>query len=128
PMTFAANLGLDRMIDMLHGLGANDVESAIGRAVLQGRIPTARMLHDWMGKPVPPEDSFGGPAYTLSVSGTALLFELGLKVRNASGKRLAAVDVLLCSDSRRPAAKHALLEMNEKHVHELPDNPPLELH
>lgn len=37
PMTYAANLGRDRIIRMLHGLGATDLESAAGRAALQGR-------------------------------------------------------------------------------------------
>lgn len=128
PMTFAANVGRDRIIDLLHELGAQDLESAIGRAVLQGKIPTARKLHDWLGRPVPPEDMLGGPAYTLSVSGTALLFELGAKVYAPDGRRLAPVDVVLFSDSRKPAAKHAILEMYAKHGFAFPDTPTMALH
>ena len=41
PMTYAANLGRDRIIRMLHKLGARDTEWALGRAVLQGKIDTA---------------------------------------------------------------------------------------
>ena len=37
PMTYAANLGRDRIIRLLHGHGARDFESAAGRAVLQGK-------------------------------------------------------------------------------------------
>src|SRR5688500_18467333 len=35
PLTYAANLGRDRIIKMLHELGATDLISAVGRAVLQ---------------------------------------------------------------------------------------------
>lgn len=35
PMTYAANLGRDDIIRMLHGLGAIDLASAMGRAALQ---------------------------------------------------------------------------------------------
>ena len=69
PMTYAANLGRDRIIAMLHGLGATDLESALGRAALQGKVDTARMLHAMLGKPPPPNGALGGPAYTLSVDG-----------------------------------------------------------
>jgi len=54
PMTYAANLGRDRIIRMLHALGARDTEWALGRAVLQGKIATARMLHEMLGSPEPP--------------------------------------------------------------------------
>jgi hypothetical protein len=39
PMTFAANLGRDRLIRLLHQHGARDHESAAGRAALQGMGP-----------------------------------------------------------------------------------------
>ena len=67
PMTYAANLGRDRIIRMLHKLGARDTEWALGRAVLQGKIDTARMLHEMLGSPEPPETALAGPGYTLSV-------------------------------------------------------------
>ena len=54
PMSYAANLGRDRIIRMLHALGARDTEWALGRAVLQGKIATARMLHEMLGSPEPP--------------------------------------------------------------------------
>src|SRR5688500_3834969 len=41
PMTYAANLGRDGIIRVLHSLGARDLDSAAGRAVLQGKIDTA---------------------------------------------------------------------------------------
>jgi hypothetical protein len=128
PMTYAANLGRDRIIRMLRELGAKDLLSACGRAVLQSKIDTARMLHEMLGKPKPPADSLGGPAYTLSASGTAFLLEAGADVYDENGNVLAAVDVVLCSDSRKPAAKHQILEMYVAHGLELPETPVMALH
>ena len=108
PMSYAANLGRDRIIEMLHDLGATDLESAIGRATLQSKIETARKLHGMMGAPIPPDGALGGPAYTLSVAGTALMFEFGARVRDADGNRIAPVDVVLETDGRNPAAKRQI--------------------
>src|SRR5207247_8612177 len=80
PMSYAANLGRNEIIKLLPDLGAKDHLSAAGRAVLQSKIDTARMIHEMMGSPPVPEDALGGPAYTLSVSGTAFLFEFGARV------------------------------------------------
>ncbi len=128
PMSYAANLGRDRIIEMLDKLGATDHHHALGRATLQGKIATARMLHAMMGGRRPPEDALDGPAYTLSVPGTALMLELGAPVRDPNGKRLAPVDVVLESDSRNPGAKHQILEMYVAHGLELPDTPIMALH
>lgn len=128
PMTYAANLGRDRIIKALYELGARDLASAVDRAVLQGKIETARMLHQLMGSPPPPEDALGGPAYTLSATGTALVLELGGKAVDENGKRLAPVSVVLETDSRKPAAKHEILELYVKHGLTLPDTPVMALH
>jgi hypothetical protein len=128
PMSYAANLGRNKIIAMLHSLGAKDHMSATGRAVLQSKIDTARMLYAMMGSPPVPEGALGGPAYTLSVSGTALIFEFGAKVYNAQGKRLASVDVVLETDSRKPSAKHQILEMYVQHGLVLPDTPTMAIH
>lgn len=128
PLSYAANLGRDRIITMLKDLGATDLEHALGRATLQSRIDTARMLHRMLGAPRPPADSLGGPAYTLSTSGTALMLELGAPVRGPSGERLAPVDVVLETDSRNPEAKHEILELYARHGLELPDTPMMALH
>ena len=81
-----------------------------------------------MGRPEPPDDCLGGPAYTLSLSGTALMFELGARVHDDAGKPIAPVDVVLESDSRKPEAKHQILEMYVKHGLVLPDTPTMALH
>src|SRR5688572_14787941 len=72
PMSYAANLGRNQIIKMLYQLSATDLVSAIDRATLQSKIDTARMLHEMMGSPLPPEGALDGPAYTLSATGTAL--------------------------------------------------------
>lgn len=128
PMSYAANLGRDRIIDVLLELGATDLETAVGRAALQGQVETARRLHQRLGAPTPAVESLGGPAYTLSVSGTELMLELGAPVRDAEGHGIAPVDVVLESDSRNPAAKHAILEMYVAQGLELPDTPAMALH
>jgi Ankyrin repeat len=48
-MTYAANLGRDRIVRLLHSRGAKDLESAAGRAALQGKTemdPNARVAVD----------------------------------------------------------------------------------
>ena len=128
PMSYAANLGRDRIIRMLYELGATDVGYALERASLQGKVETARMLYEMGGKPAVPDDALSGPAYTLSTSGTALMFELGARVYDAMGKRVASVDLVLETDSRDPDAKHTILEMYVQHGLVLPDTPTMALH
>jgi len=81
-----------------------------------------------IGAPRPPADALGGPAYTLNVAGTALMFEFGAQVRDENGKQLTPVDVVLETDSRNPSAKHQILEMYAAHGFELPDTPTMALH
>jgi len=128
PLSYAANLGRDEIIRLLHDLGATDLKHAIDRATLQSKIETARMIHKMMGSPLPPEGCLSGAAYTLSASGTALMFELGAKVRNKDGTRLAPVDVVLETDSRNPTMKHQILEMYARNGLVLPDTPTMALH
>ncbi len=128
PMSYAANLGRNEIIEALIQLGARDFESAIDRATLQSQIDTARKLYARMGAPRLPEDPLDGPAYTLSASGTALMLELGAQVRDANGRRLAPVAVVLETDSRKPSAKHEILEMYVRHGLELPDTPAMAVH
>ena len=79
PMTYAANLGRDRIIRLLHSHGARDFESAAGRAALQGKTETVHLIYDLAGRPSLDKLSLAGPAYTLSVEGTAALFALGVR-------------------------------------------------
>jgi len=128
PMSYAANLGQDAIIEMLRGLGASDVQKAFERACLQDQVGTARKLHAMMGSPRPADDELWRPAYTLKVASTELLFELGARVYDDRGRRLAPVDVVLETDSRDPAAKHRILELYAEHGLTLPDTPAMALH
>lgn len=128
PMSYAANLGRERIVRLLHEMGATDHALALDRATLQSQIDTARLLHGWVDKPRPAAEALNNPAYTLSPSGTALMLELGAPVVDAEGKRIAPVDVVLETDSRIPQAKHEILEMYVRHGLTLPDTPTMALH
>ena len=128
PMSYAANLGRDRIIRMLHELGATDLESAAGRAALQGETETVRMIYDLAGHPSLDSGTLAGPAYTLSVAGTAVLFTLGARVVEAEGVDRNTMENLLGTDSRNPPAKHRILEMYVEHGFEPPDTPVMALH
>jgi hypothetical protein len=128
PMSYAANLGQDAIIEMLREVGASDVEQAFERACLQGQIETARKLHRTMGGPRPPDGALSGPAYTLNVAGTALLLELGARVIDERGRCVAPVAVVLETDSRDPSAKHRILDLYAEHGLLLPDTPTMAVH
>ncbi len=128
PMTYAANLGRDAIIALLVECGATDLLPALDRALLQGQVATARMLHSMAGRPLPPPSALDGPAYTLNEAGTALALEFGARVRDNDGKSVAPVDVVLQTDSRKPLAKHAILELYAQHGYVFPDTPMMAFH
>jgi hypothetical protein len=128
PMTYAANLGRDRIIRFLHSRGAKDLQPAAGRAALQGKTDTVHLIYELAGKPSLEELSFAGPAYTLSVEGTAVLFALGARLVGPEGVDRNTMEHLLGTDSRNPAAKHRILEMYVEHGFEPPDTPVMALH
>ena len=128
PMTYAANLGRDGIIRLLHSHGARDLESAAGRAALQGHAATVRMIYDLAGRPSLEKWTLAGPAYTLSVEGTAVLFTLGARLVGPDGVDRNTMEHLLGTDSRNPPAKHRILEMYVEHGFEPPDTPVMALH
>jgi hypothetical protein len=128
PMTYAANLGRDRIIRLLHERGARDLETAAGRAALQGETGTLHMIYDLAGRPPIDDGALAGPAYTLSVEGTAALLALGARVVGPAGVDRNTMEHLLGTDSRNPAAKHRILEMYVEHGFEPPDTPVMALH
>jgi hypothetical protein len=128
PMSYAANIGRDRIIRLLYDLGARDLEYALDRAVLQSRIGTAALLHELLGKPTPPDDAFGGAAYTLSVPGTEFLFAVGARVRLDDGRQSAPVETAIGSDSRNPDAKRRILALYAEHGYVYPDTPIMAFH
>jgi Ankyrin repeat len=126
PMSYAANLGRDRIIAMLRDLGAADLQSAFDRAALQGRIETARQLYAMGARPE--RDAVMGPAETLNGSGLAFLLDLGAPLSDQEGNPLAPVAMMLQTYSRNPSGKHQCLELSAQHGIELPDTPPMAVH
>jgi hypothetical protein len=126
PMSYAANLGRTRIIDALRALGARDVQHAFERAVLQGRIDTAKQLAAMGARPV--RGSVMGPCETQSSEGLAFLLEHGAEIADEEGNPLAPVGVVLETYCRNPAGKHACLELLARHGVEMPGTPPMALH
>jgi len=126
PMSYAANVGQDAIIRMLHELGAADVQHAFDRACLQGKIETARRLYDMGARPAP--GSILGACETLNDAGMTFLLELGAELADDKGDRLAPVALLLQTYSRYPKGKHRCLELVVEHGIQLPDTPVMAVH
>jgi len=126
PMSYAANLGRDRIIKMLRDLGACDLQHAFDRACLQGKVETAQRLHAMGARPE--VDAVMGPCETQSGPGLALLLELGAKISDEHGNRLAPVALVLETYCRNPRGKHQCLELFVENGIVLPDTPPMALH
>lgn len=126
PMSYAANVGQDRIIHMLREMGAQDLQHAFDRACLQGKIETARRLYEMGARPTP--GCVMGPCETLNDAGLALLLEMGAQFADANGDRLAPVALLLETYSRYPEGKHRCLELAASLGIDLPDTPVMALH
>jgi hypothetical protein len=126
PMSYAANLGRDRIIAMLRDLGAADLQFAFDRACLQGKLNTARQLYAMGARPV--LDSVMGPAETQNSSGLKLLLDLGASISDQNGDKLAPVAMVLQTYCRNPDGKHKCLELFAKHGIDLPDTPTMAVH
>ena len=125
PMSYAANLGRDRIIAMLHDQGAADIQFAFDRACLQGQLNTARRLVDMGARPV--AGSVMGPCETLSASGLGFLLGIGAELSDEHGDRLAPVGMILETYGRNPLGKHQCLELIAERM-PLPDTPPMAVH
>jgi hypothetical protein len=126
PMSFAANLGRERIIAMLRGMGAEDVQHAFDRACLQGRIETARQLHAMGARPS--QGSVMGCFETQNADGLELLLALGADVADEHGNRIAPVSMVLGTYCRNTDGKHRCLELCAEHGVALPDTPPMAVH
>lgn len=126
PMSYAANLGRHRIIAMLRGLGATDLQHAFDRACLQGQLDTARQLYAMGARPA--IDSVMGPAETQNGPGMELLLELGAAISDEHGNRLAPVAMVLQTYGRNPEGKHRCLELFAEHGIDLPDTPAMAVH
>lgn len=126
PMSYAANLGRDRIIEMLHELGAKDVQFAFERACLQGEIETARLLYRKGARPV--DGSVMGPCETLNPAGLELQLKMGARFCDERGDRLAPGALILETYCRNPQGKHECLQMIDRLGIELPDTAPMAVH
>jgi hypothetical protein len=126
PMSYAANLGRDRIIEMLRGLGAEDVQFAFDRAVLQGQIETARRLHAMGAQPQ--RGAVMGPCETQNADGLTFLLESGAVLEGEPGRPLTPIGLLLETYSRDPEGKHRCLEIMIRHGVVVPDTPTMALH
>jgi hypothetical protein len=126
PMSYAANVGQDAIIQMLREMGETDVQHAFDRACLQGQLDTARKLHAMGARVIP--GSVMGPCETLNDEGLALLFELGAELADEHGDRLAPVALILETYCRGPEGKHRCLDLVAARGVELPDTPPMAMH
>ena len=127
PMTYAANVGRNEIIRLLHSQGARDHQSAAERAALQSKVDTVHLVYELAGRPLE-QLSLAGPAYTLSVAGTAVLLTLGARPLGPDGVDRNTMEHLLGTDSRNPDAKHRILEMYVEHGFDPPDTPVMALH
>jgi hypothetical protein len=126
PMSYAANVGQDQIIQMLREMGATDLQHAFDRACLQGKIESARRLHAMGAQPTP--GCVMGPCETLNDTGLAFLLELGAELADEHENRLAPAAMLLQTYSRYPEGKHRCLEQVAEHGVELPDTPVMAVH
>jgi len=126
PMSYAANVGQNEIIALLHAMGAEDLQHAFDRACLQGQLGTARRLHAMGARVVP--GLVMGPCETLNADGLALLFELGAELADAHGDRLAPVALLLQTYCRGPEGKHRCLDLMIERGIVLPNTPPMAMH
>ncbi|MGH9887841.1 MAG: ankyrin repeat domain-containing protein, partial [bacterium] len=126
PMSYAANLGRTRIIDMLRSLGATDLGHAFDRACLQGELDAARQLFAMGARPAP--NALMGPAETLSADGMRFLLEMGADVSYVDPDHHGVAGMVLETYNRGPQGKHECLELLARHGVELPDTPPMAVH
>jgi hypothetical protein len=126
PMSYAANLGRTRIIEMLRQLGAADLDHAFDRACLQGELDAARQLYAMGARPK--RTALLGPAETLSPSGMAFVLEHGADARSVPDDGGTSAALVLETYSRDPEGKHACLELLAQYGVELPDTPTMAFH
>lgn len=126
PMSHAANLGRLEIVQALSALGAKDHQHAYDRALLQGRIETARWLHAHGARLLP--GIVMGCCETLNAAGFELVTALGAPLTDAKGDPHAPLALVLGTYARNPAGKHAILESFAQRGYPLPDTPLMAFH
>jgi hypothetical protein len=126
PMTFAANLGRLDIVQCIAGLGARDFQTALERAVLQGKIECARWLLDRGARLTP--GMIMGPCETLNPAGVRFLSDAGAPFTDEHGDRLAPLTLVLETYGRYPGGKHEILRQFADLGYALPDTPIMAFH
>ena len=126
PMSHAANLGRLEIIQAVAALGARDYQHAFGRALLQGKLETARWLHGHGAKLEP--GIVMGACECLNPAGLGFLADLGAPFTDDQGDRLAPLGLVLETYGRNPVGKHAVLKLFAGQGYTFPDTPMMAFH
>src|SRR6185503_10895087 len=126
PMSHAANLGRLEIIKAVAELGARDFQHAFDRALLQGKLESARWLHEHGAKLEP--GIVMGSCETLNPAGLGFLAELGAPFTDGKGDRMAPLALALETYGRNPAGKHEVLKIFAQQGYVFPDTPMMAFH
>ena len=126
PMSHAANMDRLDMVKAIAALGAKDYYHAFDRALLQGRIETAKWLHE-QGVPLAP-GLIMGSCETLNERGFEFLDDAGAPITDHKGDKLAPLTLVLETYGRKPASKHAILQRFRARGYQWADTPLMAFH
>ncbi len=126
PLSYAANVGRDRIVRALLQQGAKDIQYAFNRACLQGKLSTAAILRDAGAQPE--RGIVMGPCETLNADGLEYLLSNGAEFVDSDGDQLAPLGLLLQTYCRFPSGKHRCLRLVTAAGITLPDTPVMALH
>ncbi|MGI9384695.1 MAG: ankyrin repeat domain-containing protein, partial [Methyloligellaceae bacterium] len=126
PLPCAVQVGSRRVFDALLEIPGQDLQWALGRAILKGRIDMARALMAAGAEPEPGEAM--GPCETLSLEGLRFLAGIDAPLTDEHGDAMAPVGMLLEGYHRDPDAKHACLAFFAEQGLRFPDTAVMAFH
>jgi hypothetical protein len=126
PLTYAANLGLRRVIMMLRDRGARGVSAVEARPDLHRWLDTLRTLGRIGARP--PRDALAGAVETLNGVDFAFMVELGAEIADENGDWRPLVALALTTYCRNTEGKHRVLDVMAERGIPLPDTPPMAVH
>ncbi len=129
PLSYAANVSQDAIIEMLRSLGASDLEYAFGRACLQGQRRNGAQDSRDDGLPPGRRMACYPVQHTRSTLRAQLCcWSLAHDCTTITVSPLPTWMLSLRTDSRNPAAKHRILELYAEYGFKYPDTPIMALH
>jgi ankyrin repeat protein len=126
PLSYAANVGRDRIVRALLQKGATDIQYAFNRACLQGKLSTAAILREAGAQPQ--RGIVMGACETLNADGLEYLLKSGAELVDKDGDQLAPLALMLQTYCRYPYGKHRCLDLASGAGITLPDTPVMALH